>query len=78
MLTLHQKVISTLEEPSMNVSEFQDLVFLLGRLWKLDLDEIRNHWTLALFARGLVHQSKNVSDWLVSNKCIDLCVYRCS
>lgn len=45
----------------MEVTEFQDFVFLLGRLWKLDLDEIKNYWTINLFADGLFNQGKNVS-----------------
>ena len=44
-----------------DVSEYQDLVFVLAQLWKLDLDRIKNHWVCNLFAAGLVDQGKKVS-----------------
>lgn len=63
MTNLDQKVITTssTQELCMNVTEFQDFVFLLGRLWKLDLDEIKNYWTVTLFADGAANQGKSVS-----------------
>lgn len=61
MLNLDQKVITTsIQELCMNVTEFQDFVFLLGKLWKVDLAEVKNHWTLSLFADGLADQGKSV------------------
>ena len=39
---------------------FEDFVFLLGKHWKLDLDCLKNHWACNLFANGFVNQGKNV------------------
>lgn len=41
--------------------EFQDFVFVLGKLWKLDVSHIQQYWTCNLFAKGMVAQGKSVS-----------------
>ncbi len=46
---------------AMDLIEFQDFVFFLGTLWKLDLDIILSHWTCNMFACGLVDRGKSVS-----------------
>ena len=62
MSDLKQTVFAT-SSTSMctNVTDFQDYVFLLGRLWKLDLDELKSYWTVALLSSGVFSQGKSVS-----------------
>lgn len=56
------KAVSTsAHELCVDPTDFHDFVFLLGTLWKLDLDEIKNHWVYNLFADGLIDQGKCVS-----------------
>lgn len=38
--------------PNIEVSEIEDFVFLLAELWELDIDDIKRHWVLNLFACG--------------------------
>ena len=38
--------------PSIEVSEIEDFIFLLAKLWELDIDDIKGHWVLNLFACG--------------------------
>ena len=74
MLNLNQKVVTTSsQELCVNVTEFQDFVFLLGKLWKVDLDEIKNHWTVTLFADELVDQGKSVR--ILEIYCTSVCTY---
>ena len=48
------------DEICLDVMEFQDFIFLLGQLWKMDLDKIKNHWVCNLFAAGVIEQGKKV------------------
>lgn len=48
-------------ELHVELTEFQDFVFLLGKLWKVDLDHVKSHWVCNMFAGGLVDQGKGVS-----------------
>ena len=38
--------------PNIEVSEIEDFIFLLAELWELDIDNIKRHWVLNLFACG--------------------------
>ena len=54
-------VIVSPQVTRLDIKDFQDFVFTLGKLWSLDLDRIKNHWTCNLFAGGMVDHGKNVS-----------------
>ena len=43
-----------------DISEYQEFVFLLGRLWKITLSTIEIYWILNLFAVGLFDEGKKV------------------
>ena len=51
--------------------EFADFVFKLCSLWGLDVDRVRLHWTLNLFAVGLEGRGKEVRSgfYLEKNFC---------
>ena len=43
------------------LNRYEDFVFLLGKYWKLDLDQLASHWAFSLFAGGQVDYGKAVS-----------------
>ena len=47
---------------AMDLAEFEDFVFLLGRLWELNLDQLKSHWTCSLCASGLIDHGSRVSE----------------
>lgn len=51
---------------AVDLTEFQDFVFLLGKHWELNLDQIRRHWACALFASGLPDHGHSVSESVVT------------
>lgn len=46
---------------AMDLTGFQDFVFLLGKHWELNLDHIKSHWACSLCASGLVDHGSRVS-----------------
>ena len=47
---------------SVEVVEFEDYVFLLAELWRVDVDGVRKHWTACFFAAGLGERGREVCD----------------
>ena len=50
-----------------DITEFQDFIFVLSQLWKLDLDVIKSYWVCNLFAGGLIDLGKRVCQLVASN-----------
>jgi hypothetical protein len=46
---------------AVDLTEFQDFVFLLGKHWELNLDQIKTHWTCTLCASGSIDHGNRVS-----------------
>ncbi|KAL5477525.1 hypothetical protein EMCRGX_G024335 [Ephydatia muelleri] len=45
---------------NVELAEYSDFVFLLSKLWEVDMDAVKLHWVTNLFAAGLVDQGKQV------------------
>lgn len=45
---------------NVELAEYSDFVFLLSKLWDVDIDAVKLHWVTNLFAAGLVDQGKQV------------------
>ena len=53
---------SSSSSSSVEVVEFEDFVFLLAELWRVDVDGVRKHWTACFFAAGLGERGREVCD----------------
>ena len=58
---------------NVELAEYSDFVFLLSKLWEVDMDAVKLHW---VFAAGLVDQGKQVCIVTVDNLrfCVCVCV----
>ena len=56
-----QQYVSNDTVPNVELAEYSDFVFLLSKLWEVDMDAIKLHWVINLFAAGLVDQGKQVN-----------------
>ena len=52
---------SDVQDTTFDLRHFQDFVFELGKLWNLNLDQIKNYWTCNLFAGGRIDHGKRVN-----------------
>lgn len=50
-----------------DITEYQEFVFLLGLLWKADVDQVKAHWVCSLFAIGLFDLGKKVCTIIFEN-----------
>ena len=55
---------------NVELAEYSDFVFLLSKLWEVDMDAVKLHWVTNLFAAGLVDQGKQVCIVTVDNLCV--------
>ena len=52
---------ASVDQISVDVTEYQDFVFLLGQFWKVDVDQVKSYWVCNLFAIGLFDNGKKVN-----------------
>ena len=61
---------------NVELAEYSDFVFLLSKLWEMDMDAVKLHWVTNLFAAGLVDQGKQVCIVTVDNlRFLCVCVW---
>ena len=65
-----QQYVSDGTVPNVELAEYSDFVFLLSKLWEVDMDAVKLHWVTNLFAAGLVDQGKQVSFAKVNQFCV--------
>ena len=56
-----QVTLTPMNKLCVEVTEYQDFVFLLGQLWKVNMDQLKAHWVCNLYAIGSSDQGKKVS-----------------